>query len=252
MLVTNDDGINAPGLRALVDALVGMGFNVYVAAPLYNKSSTGKSIRLPARVGEASIPGTVKAWWIDSTPATAVLLAIYGLMDEPPDLVVSGINKGPNMGFEDLLTSGTVGAALEASLHGVPAVAASLATDEQVGIEGYVGVARFTALLGRHVAGRCRGAFLNINSPLRPRGVLVTRPAFNNYRPNLVFHDGVAYVTSSSYRMRYWDERVGTDVWAVLRGYISVTPISVDGMYKGSPHNAEWLKEVLDEVWASL
>jgi len=203
-------------------------------------------------MGEARIQSVDKAWWIDSTPATAVILALYKLLDEPPDLVISGINKGPNMGFEDLLTSGTVGAALEASLHGIPAMAVSLAIDYEAGVDAYTSAARFAALLGLHVAGRCHGAFLNINFPQNPLGVMVTRPAYNNYRPRLVIDGQTVYVTKSSYRARYWDEREGTDVWAVLRGYVSVTPISVEGMYKGSSHNAIWLDEVLKEVWAEL
>jgi len=231
VLVTNDDGIEARGIRELVEALAERGFEVYVAAPLRHMSGAGKSFGVPARYGRTSLPGAVEAWWVDSTPATAVYIALYGLIDARPDLVVSGVNRGPNMGLEDILTSGTVGAALEAALHGVPAVAASYAVDPH-----YDGSYRVPASMAAEAASIVLdqrllgpGEIVNLNVPVKPRAVAATVPAWNNYRIPVRFEDGIAAPVGNTLENRYWDRRPGTDVWAVMNGLVSVTVLDLAG-----------------------
>ena len=124
ILVTNDDGIAAPGIKALAEALQVMG-QVTVVAPDRERSAAGHSLTLhsPLRVFELR-PG----WYaVDGTPTDCVNMGIHSLLDDPPDLVVSGINHGGNLG-DDITYSGTVAAAMEANLMGIPAIAVSLAT----------------------------------------------------------------------------------------------------------------------------
>ncbi|MCE4603265.1 MAG: 5'/3'-nucleotidase SurE [Desulfurococcales archaeon] len=226
ILVTNDDGIKAPGLEALVRGLSTSGYTVYLVAPESNQSGTGKAVKYPARIREVEYPGAARAWSIDSTPATAVLTGLQLLLDEKPDVVVSGINKGPNMGVEDLLTSGTVGAALEAAIHGIPSIAASLATDST---SRDPTLYRLASRLAASLAGILRGrdpVLLNLNVPEgKPRGIMLTRPACNSYRLSLSMENGMVRVAVSGWRSRYWDAEEGTDVWAVLNGYVSISVI---------------------------
>jgi len=234
VLVTNDDGIDAPGLRELVEALAGMGYRVYVSAPRENMSGIGKALMVPAPYGEARVPGAAGAWWVDSSPATAVYLALYGLPIERPDVVVSGVNKGPNMGLEDFLTSGTVGAAVEAALHGVPGVAVSLAVDRDYG-GSYKDAVDVVATLVDEAAGLPRGAVLNVNVPPSPRGVAATGLAWNNYRIPIALEDGVAKPVGNTLDKRYWDRRPGTDVWAVMNGLASVTMVRLSAAASSRP-----------------
>lgn len=223
VLVTNDDGIEAIGLRSLVDELAARGHMVYVAAPARNMSGTGKAVSFPARMKRTTYPGAAGAWSIDSTPATTVLVALLYLLGEEPDLVVSGVNKGPNMGLDDILTSGTVGAALEAAIHGIPSVAVSLATDSGT-MESYRRAAGIGVTVGEVLAAHGAPLAANVNVPEEGvRGVKITRPARNSYRLRLHYDGDVIDHERLGYRARYWDSGPGTDVEAVLSGYTSIT-----------------------------
>ena len=243
VLATNDDGIEAPGLRALVKALAAEGAKVYVAAPLRPQSGTGKALLFPARYGRATLPGASGAWWVDSTPAAAVMAGLKVLLPERPSVVVSGVNRGPNMGVEDLFTSGTIGAAVEAALHGVPGLAVSLATDEGRLESEYATAARIAARLAKLLASEppLGWRLLIVNVPEgRPRGVRVGKLAWNNYRIRVVARDGKLAPEPHSYRARYWDSRPGTDVEAVLAGYASITPVCLERLSEPPEAGIEW------------
>ena len=233
ILVTNDDGITAPGLTALVHALSSVG-RVTVLVPNRNWSASGhvKTMHKPLRVDEVTLPNGTTALATDGAPSDAVALAFLGLVDPPIDLVVSGINRGANLGH-DVTYSGTVTAAMEAAIAGAPAFAVSLNT---YGDGDYAVAAAFAAQLAGHVLanGLPRGSLLNVNVPPLPEdqisGVLVTQMGLRIYRDKLVRR------LDPRGRPYYWIggpeptgiEEEGTDIWAVAHGYISVTPIQLD------------------------
>jgi 5'-nucleotidase len=243
VLATNDDGVEAPGLHALVEALSAEGFRVYVVAPKGPRSSTGKALAYPAAYGPARLEGAEGAWWVDSTPAAAVVAGLRVLLPEPPALVVSGVNRGPNMGLEDLFTSGTIGAAVEAALNGVLGIAVSLATDGGWGREEYTHAARLAACLARYASASPppRSRLLIVNVPEgTPRGVRVSRLAWNNYRIPIEAEGGRLAPARHGFRERYWDRRPGTDVEAVLSGYASITPVCLEALAAPAPRDESW------------
>jgi len=214
-LVTNDDGIGALGIRVLARHVEAAGFDVCVVAPAGPASATGKSFSLPARVRRVEgLPWC--AYAVEATPASSVYLALQALLPRPPDVVVSGVNRGPNLGVEDALTSGTVGAALEAALHGIPGVAASLACDTPAG-DDYHPAAHIAAAAASALAGSGESVVVNINSPPRPLGVAPAAPAWNNYMIRVRVDGGVARPVGHGLGSRYWDARPGTDVWTVFK-----------------------------------
>ncbi len=233
VLVVNDDGVDSIGLRVLVEELSQSGFKVYVVTPAYQMSGLSKTISF-YRFGrdgriwfkKVNMKGALECWALNATPAESVLLAL-SLLKEKPEIMISGINSGPNLGLEDILTSGTVGAALEAYLHGIPAIAVSLAHNGSVSSEDYRVSAKVTSKLANHMIECFRGELwlLNVNIPLNPRGVIITRPAINTYRTKFRLAGEVIEVQRESLEERYWDREIGTDVWAILNGYISITPL---------------------------
>ncbi|HEU5411134.1 MAG TPA: 5'/3'-nucleotidase SurE, partial [Candidatus Acidoferrales bacterium] len=124
ILVTNDDGIAAPGLRALVDSLAEIG-TVSVVAPSQERSAAAQSLTLRHPIFCEQL--SEREWSVDGTPADAMILAFHSLLAQKPDLVVSGINRGSNLG-ENVYYSGTVGAAMEGAINGVASIAISLTT----------------------------------------------------------------------------------------------------------------------------
>jgi 5'-nucleotidase len=229
ILVTNDDGIHAPALMQLKQALEPLG-DVIIVAPDRNQSATSHSLTLhrPFRIqqhGEGLFS-------VDGTPTDCVVAAWYGLLEEHPQLVVSGINHGPNMG-EDVFYSGTVAAAIEGSLQGAHAIAASLVTKE---LADYRAPAQYVAQLAKTVIdkGLPRRGLLNVNIPHRPwdqvRGVRVTRLGNRVYRDTLVRKvdpRGRDYYWIGG-EDPVWEPQEGTDFHAVHTGYVSVTPLSLD------------------------
>jgi 5'-nucleotidase len=229
ILLTNDDGIQAPALRVLGNELSALG-RVTIVAPDRDQSATSHSLTLqrPLRIhGHGD-----DTFSIDGTPTDCVLIAFHGLLDTRPDLVISGINHGPNMG-EDVFYSGTVAAAIEGSMQGVPAIAASLVTREPA---DFVEPARFIrrlveALAGRGLAGH---PVLNVNLPHRPwsevQGVRLTRLGTRVYSDTLIEKvdpRGRAYYWIGG-QDPVWESHEGTDFHAVEHGHISVTPLSLD------------------------
>lgn len=241
ILLTNDDGISAPGLQALRRALRELdGVELDVIAPDSNRSATARSIttRSPLSVEEVEFGDGDRGYATDGTPVDCVRFAELGLVGGRPDLIVSGINHGANLG-DDITYSGTVAAALEGIVLGIPAIAVS--QQSSGGGMGYVsgqfefGVpAAFTAQLVRRLASEPmpEATLVNVNSPAgEPSGVEVTRLGKRIYNDRLR-QVGERGDGRKSYEIYGWEpgyeEIEGTDLHAVARGRISVTPIHFD------------------------
>ena len=235
ILITNDDGYQSEGLAALRAALSEVG-EVVVVAPDRNWSAAGHYRKLfdPLRAWEGALPDGSPALLCDGTPADCVALAIMGLLPRKPDLVVSGVNLGANLGT-DLLYSGTVAAAMEGIVFGVPGIAVSqLHTKEQPWDfrAAQAAVVRVVAKVAEH--GLPAGILLNMNVPARPpeevRGIRVARLGRRSYRDELVVRQ------DPRGRPYYWIDgsdpedhaEEGTDVNAVAEGYVSLTPAHMD------------------------
>jgi 5'-nucleotidase len=243
ILLTNDDGISAPGLQAVRRALREIdGVTVDVIAPDSNRSATGRSIttRTPLEVEEVEFGDGDSGFATSGTPVDCVRFAELGLLGGRPDLIVSGINHGANLG-DDITYSGTVAAALEGIILGIPAVA--LSQQASVGGMGYgsnSGQFEFevAAAFSRRLVERLRdepmpeATLINVNVPAgEPDGVEVTTlgKRIYNDRLNLLGE-------TESGRSRYeiygyqpgWEEVDGTDLSAVAAGRIAVTPIHFD------------------------
>jgi 5'-nucleotidase len=229
ILLSNDDGYQAPGLAALHAALSELG-ELAVVAPDRDRSGASNSLTLDQPIRARTMDnGFVR---VDGTPTDCVHLAITGLLDDEPDMVVSGINAGANMG-DDVLYSGTVAAATEGRFLGYPAIAVSMAsyTPEYFETAGRVAAELVTRLCDRPMAPE---TILNVNVPDRPydqlRGIQATRLGHR--------HKAEPVVRSEDPRGRpiYWvgpagaeqDAGPGTDFYAVREGYVSVTPLQVD------------------------
>ncbi|MBO2518871.1 MAG: 5'/3'-nucleotidase SurE [Firmicutes bacterium] len=231
ILVTNDDGIHAPGLRALVQELVVLG-SVVVVAPDRERSGTGHGITVhtPLRVTPVEWGSGVQAYSLNGTPADCVKLAIEALIEDGCDLVLSGVNRGPNLGT-DVLYSGTVSGAVEGYLHGLPALAVSLDSFPS-DVEAYRPAARLAAQLARRLVAWPVPLLLNVNVPGRgpAQGVRITRLGTRTYRNVFDRREdprGRAY---------YWlageaidlDLEPGTDARAIQDGFVSITPLRFD------------------------
>ena len=226
VLVTNDDGYDAAGLAALIAALEPLG-SLVVVAPDREQSGTGHALTLdrPLRVIEVG-PGRYR---VDGTPTDCVHLAVHRLTDgRLPDLVVSGINRGLNIG-DDVTYSGTVAGALEGTLLHIPSVAVSVATDGR-GAADYTHAAQFAAKLADEVLrrGLDPGVLLNVNVPHgNPRGTRVTRQGTRTYRATAeerLDPSGRPYYWIAGVDMTPADEPDGDHV-ALREGYVSVTPL---------------------------
>jgi 5'-nucleotidase len=230
ILVSNDDGILAPGLAVLAEACRHVG-QVTVVAPDREQSGTSHSLTLhhplrPARRHDGSFQ-------VDGTPTDCVLLAIGELMPEAPDFVFSGINHGPNMG-EDVLYSGTVSAAMEAVALGVPGIAVSLASRDEQLLASYQDVVNTLVRRITEVPDFPRDTLLNINLPRVPatevKGLKVTKLGSRFFSESLtrmkdpwgreVFWIGGGEIT--------WRVDPDSDHAAVHEGYISITPLHMD------------------------
>jgi 5'-nucleotidase len=238
ILVTNDDGIDAGGLHALAAALRPLG-DVIVAAPATNQTGVSRAITLTPTIAvdEVDIPGGARGFAVGGTPADCVRFAVLGL-PERPDLVVSGSNRGVNMG-DDISYSGTVAAALEGVFLGLPAIAVS--QQAKGGVEDWWDdarfdygptcevVARLASLVAAH--GLPTGTILNVNGPgAPPRGVRLTRLG------RRIYGSTAPYETDDAGRRHYrlnaeppgHHGEEGTDLAAVDAGYVSVTPVRLE------------------------
>jgi 5'-nucleotidase len=232
ILITNDDGIHAAGLWALEKALASQ-HRAIVVAPDVERSAVGHSITLnhPLRVAKVETNG---GWGyaVNGTPADCVKLAVLEILETRPELVVSGINSGPNVGV-NLNYSGTVSAAKEAALMGIPAIAVSQAGNPRQGYGVAADVVRILSAKILH-EGLAPGTFLNVNVPACPpeqiRGIRITRQGISPLKET--FHKR----TDPRNQTYYWqgtetqsfDQDVETDGGVLCRNYISVTPIRCD------------------------
>lgn len=242
VLLTNDDGIDADGLQALRVALREVpGINLAVIAPDGNRSAMARSIttRRPLVVAEVPFPDGTVGYATDGTPVDCVRLASLGLVEGfTADMVVSGINHGANLG-DDITYSGTVAAALEGVVLGLPAVAVSQQSGARAldyrfdGGFGFDVAARFIARLVERIEDvpLPKGTLLNVNVPAgEPDGVEVTSLGKRIYRDELKLE------AEEENRRRYWiygsdpgyREEEGTDLAAVAAGRIAVTPLHFD------------------------
>jgi len=224
LLVTNDDGAHAEGLAALASALADLG-EVYVIAPEREQSACGHALTLhrPLRVTRLR-----DRWFsVNGTPSDCVNLGVLGFLPEPPLLVASGINHGSNLG-DDVTYSGTVSAAMEGTLLGVPSLAVSLLDGGDFGQAGRVARLVAARLL---VEGLPAKTLLNVNVPARaPRGVRVSRLGHRVYTEKIVEQQdprGRSHYWIGAGEPR-WETLEGTDMAAVHDGFVAVTPVHLD------------------------
>lgn len=228
ILVTNDDGVRAPGILALAEALKSVG-EVTVIAPADNQSAKGHSLTTadPIYVDGIELAGGIQAMGVSATPATTVKVALATLMAAKPDLVVSGINRGYNLGTTTYV-SGTVGAAREAAMEGIAAIASSL---DVRGHPNYQAAARATAQVATIVKQRGleRGSYLNVNVPAgEPQGLRVATQSM------LMGSERFVEQRTPGNRRFFWSvyqdptsDAEGTDVWTTSQGYVAIVPLKI-------------------------
>lgn len=249
ILISNDDGIEASGIRVLADSMRGLG-SVTIVAPDKNRSGASNSLTLDAPIRIKEIGEGV--FRVSGTPTDCVHVALTGLLDEDPDIVVSGINSGANLG-DDVIYSGTVAAAMEGRFLGYPAVALSLVLDENTEYRHFetAGAAAIRLVKQLKQDPLPADTILNVNVPNCPwseiRGFEVTRLGHRHRA------EPVVKTTDPRGRDMYWigpagaeqDAGQGTDFDAVRRKFISVTPIHVDlTRYQALEQVAGWVTAI--------
>jgi 5'-nucleotidase len=237
ILVTNDDGIEGPGLWHLAGALSGIG-RVLVVAPLKEQSGAGTAVTyrrsLKVQTVESSLPD-VRAFAVDGTPADCVIVGLRQLREGRIGLIAAGINPGPNLG-NDIFLSGTVGAALQGGFRGISSFAISLDLSEEAFRRGesppWETAQAVARLLGRSLSDGllAPGLFLNVNVPALAlsdlRGVEITRVAPGGYLRLTEVRDGSRGRVRRQIRPDpRWAQEEGTDVWALRRGCVSISPL---------------------------
>jgi 5'-nucleotidase len=233
ILVTNDDGVTAPGIQALAAAMRSLG-NVEVVGPASNQSACGhrRTVFQDILVEDVTLGDGTIAKSVAGSPGDCIALSALGVATWPPDIVVSGINRGQNMG-QDITYSGTVSAAFEAAIQGIPAVAVSLAQHDANTVEEYAVAAQIAARVVAQVLKRGLPpmSILNLNVPAvaHVKGIRLTRQGAS------IYSDGVER-TGNNYRVLWLStdgvmgktDEEGTDLWAVHNGYASLTPLHLD------------------------
>ena len=229
ILLTNDDGYFSAGLQALSDGVRNLG-RIVTVAPDREKSATSLSLTLrrPLRIREAG----PEIYSVDGTPADCVYMAVQKILPRKPDLLLSGINHGPNLGRQDIAYSGTVAGALQGSFLGIPSAAFSLHTD----VKGFFSFDH-AARIAREIALRMTamtfapGSLLNVNIPPLPvKGVRITSLGQKRYDPQIIEkHDprGASYFWIGTGRPKATGGP-GSDIRAVAQGFVSITPLQTD------------------------
>lgn len=248
ILITNDDGITAPGIRNLLEAVKDLG-NVIVVAPDKAQSGMGHAITIgqPLRMTRMDLFGDVEAWQVSGTPVDCVKLAVDKILHGKPDLCLSGINHGANHSI-NVIYSGTMSAAMEASIESIPSIGFSLV---DYSYEADFTAARFyvrkivASLLEKKLD---KHLLLNVNIPSIPqeliKGVKVCRQAYAKYEEDFEERKdphGKKYYWLTGEFINF-DKGKDTDVWALEHGFISVVPVQFDlTHYK--------LKSQLEKTW---
>ncbi|MDX1583781.1 MAG: 5'/3'-nucleotidase SurE [Thermoanaerobaculia bacterium] len=244
ILVTNDDGVYSEGLRRLAEAHGTIG-RVTVVAPDREQSASSHSLTLnhPLRILRLDD----QTWSVDGTPADCVNLAVQHIMrDNRPDVVVSGINFGPNLG-DDVIYSGTISAAFEGSILGIPSIAFSAVIGENFSFERSAGFAvEFTRLFIESKP--AHDVVMNVNFPVEaPRGVRITHLGKRVYTEGVIERQdprGRSYFWIGGDAPE-WEDVEGTDFAAIDRGYISITPLHLDLTHRPSIERLSRIREKL-------
>lgn len=234
ILVTNDDGIDSPGIEALANSLSRLG-EVIVAAPDRQQSAVGHSLTVarPLRVTKVKRNGSLFGYAIDGSPSDCVKIAIYHILPEKPDLVVSGINHGQNTAI-NILYSGTVAAATEGMLAGVPSIAVSLASHDLN--QDISAAAEYAYKIAKNLIEKKLepNYLLNVNVPAIPKekiiGIKVVRHSSSYWKDTYEMRE------DPFGRKYYWfageycssDESLDTDDAALASGYVTITPVHFD------------------------
>ncbi len=235
ILLSNDDGYQADGIKALARELKKIG-RVVIVAPMWEQSGTSHSLTIYRPLRTKKISNDVYA--VSGTPTDAVMIAVYCILNKKPDILVSGINHGQNMG-DDVTYSGTVAAAMEGTILGIPSIAISQITSNDIGVSTsriFDKAARFAARLVRSVKknGIPKGTLLNVNVPeykkADARRYRITRLG------ERVYHDVITEKIDPRGEPYFWigghytviDKGPDTDYGAIQKNFISVTPLDID------------------------
>ncbi len=251
ILVTNDDGVYEPGLLALTQAARQVADKVTILAPDHNWSAAGhvKTLHRPLRINQTELEDGTPAWATDGAPSDCVALAQLGFIPEKIDLVVSGINPNANIGH-DVTYSGTVTAAMEAAIWGIPGVAVSLNRPEEFsGAADYQPAAEAARRIIAWLLTQPdlpKDAILNVNVPYGPlskmKGFRMTRQGMRIYRDELIRREdprGKPYFWIGG-QAPIGVEEPGTDYGALSTGFVSVTPIQLDLTHRAMK---TWMEE---------
>ncbi|BAY29178.1 stationary-phase survival protein SurE [Nostoc carneum NIES-2107] len=258
LLISNDDGISALGIRTLANCLAEAGHEVTVVCPDRERSATGHGLTLHqpirAEIVESIFHPAVKAWACDGTPSDCVKLALWALLETPPDLVLSGINQGANLGTE-ILYSGTVSAAMEGMIEGIPSIAFSLASHTS---KEFQTAAHFAQMLVAQLAAKPLPELMLLNVNVPPvkweeiAGVTITRQGVRRYVD--VFDKRV----DPRGKTYYWltgevleeveppeglnlPQHIPIDVHVIRKNHISITPLQYNLTYAtGLQQLSEW------------
>ena len=247
LLISNDDGIFAPGIRSLANTLAAANHDVTVVCPDRERSATGHGLTLHQPIRADIVTGvfhpSIKAWACSGTPSDCVKLALWALLDSPPDFVVSGINQGSNLGT-DVLYSGTVSAAMEGTIEGIPSIAISLTSFSSPQFQPAADFA--VSLLKQLETSPLGSMLLNVNVPAIPAseiaGVLITRQGIRRYIDvfeKRVDPRGKTYYWLAGELLEEMEAEPGlnlptdvpTDVEAIGNNYITITPLQYNLTY---------------------
>lgn len=254
LLISNDDGIFAPGIRALANAVAEAGHDVSVVCPDRERSATGHGLTLHdpirAEVVESVFHPSVKAWACSGTPSDCVKLGLWALLDSPPDYVLSGINQGSNLGT-DILYSGTVSAAMEGVIEGIPGIAFSLTS---FAYRDFEAAAKFACILVDKLAKQPLPELMLLNVNVPPvkweeiAGVTITRQGVRRYIDvfeKRVDPRGKTYYWLTGELQEDLEPKtqphlpvdIPTDVKAIRDNYITITPLQYDLTYSCGLNN---------------
>ena len=254
ILLTNDDGIEAPGILTLADKLK-ENHEVYICAPIEQRSGYSHAVtyfHTNAYGEEREIPGIQKAWAVNGTPADCAYLGIYAMMDEKPDLLISGINQGQNMSA-DIMYSGTIGAACEGIVAGVPSMAVSYCSYTDTDFSAAAEIAE--KVIPLYMSVKKKDFVLSVNVPELPlseiKGYKLTYPQSpRNFERKLIIRNeekGFHILMGEDLPPEHIEPIENTDTYEVSRGYVSLTPVGLDYSHKDEQLEKE-IVELLKEI----